>query len=191
MPENMHDSVARLLSEWQVARPDLDPAPVGIQGRITRLSAYFQRRAEEWLKKFDLTWEAFSLIVTLRRAGAPYELRPTDIRDQSLLTFGAITNRIDRVEAMGLIERRADKNDRRSYIIRLTRRGKGLADEAIAHQFASLNGIMSVLSKSERMQLTATLSKLLLSFERSNTVAAPKTSQKRSMAGKKTRHTTD
>lgn len=165
MSEHHRDSVARLLSEWKQERPDLDPSPVGIQGRIVRLSTHILRQSENWLRPFDLSWEAFSLIVTLRRSGKPYELRPTDILRESLLTSGAITNRIDRVEQMGLVERRLDKEDRRSYVIRLTAAGKRLADKAIAGHFAAVDNLLSDLSSVEQTQLAGLLSKLLGSLE--------------------------
>ena len=160
------DSVYRLISEWEEERPDLDPSPVGIQGRIMRLSAHILRQADSWLEPLELGWEAFSLIATLRRSGKPYELRPTDLLRESLLTSGAITNRIDRVEKMGLVERRPDERDRRGYIIRLTAAGIKVADKAIARHFSAVDELLNVLNGSERRQLEQLLSKLLLSFER-------------------------
>lgn len=154
-----------LLEEWERERPDLDPSPVGIQGRIVRLAARFLRHSDAWLGPLGLSWEAFSLIVTLRRSGKPYELRPTDLLRESLLTSGAITNRIDRVEELGLIERRPDKNDRRSYVIRLTPAGKKLSDKVIASHFSGVDGLLDVLSQAERKQLGMLLSKLLHSLE--------------------------
>lgn len=165
MTSQHRDSVSRLLSEWERERPDLDPSPIGIQGRIVRLSAHLLRNAESYLDNLDLGWESFSLIVTLRRSGKPYELRPTDILRESLLTSGAVTNRIDRVEKMGLVERRSDAEDRRSYVIRLTPAGKKLADKAIAMHVAATDGMLGALSSSERTQLAGLLSKLLGSFE--------------------------
>ena len=165
MSERHRDSVARLLSEWKQQLPNLDPSPVGIQGRIVRLSAHLLRQSDNWLRPLNLSWEAFSLIVTLRRSGKPYELRPTDILRESLLTSGAITNRIDRVEQMGLVERCPDKEDRRSYVIRLTLAGKKLADKAIAQHFSAIDDLLGDLSSTERMQLAGLLSKLLGSLE--------------------------
>ena len=165
MTNQRRDSVQRLLTEWERERPDLDPSPVGVQGRIMRLSAHLARQSENWLGPLELSWEAFSLIVTLRRSGKPYELRPTDLLQESLLTSGAITNRIDRVEQMGLVERRPDSDDRRSYVIRLTLAGKKLADKAIARHFAAVDGLLDVLSTSEKSQLAGLLSKLLASLE--------------------------
>lgn len=161
MTSEHRDSVQRMLSEWGHERPDLDASPIAVQGRIMRLSAHLLRQTENWLGPLGLSWEAFSLIVTLRRSGKPYELRPTDLLRESLLTSGAITNRIDRVERMGLVERRPDVDDRRSFIIRLTPAGKRLADRAIASHFAAVDDLLDVLALPEREQLARLLSKLL------------------------------
>lgn len=159
------DSVAHFLVEWKRERDDLDPWTVGITARIHRLSERLLRRSEGWLAPLGLTWEVFSMIVTLRRLGKPYEARPKDILRESLLSSGAVTNRIDRAEKMGLVERRPDPADRRGIVIRLMPAGKRLADKAIAGHFEALQDTLRVLDPQEREQLAALLSKLLLSLE--------------------------
>lgn len=159
------DSVERMVEEWRRERPELDASPLRIQGRVVRLSAHLLRRIDQWLEPLGLGWEAFSLIVTLRRSGKPYEMRPTDILAESLLTSGAITNRIDRVAEMGLVKRRPDPDDRRSYLVKLTPAGKRLADKAIATHFAGVEGALDVLSRAEQDRLAELLSKLLGSLE--------------------------
>lgn len=165
MTAQKRDTIAGFLDSWKRERPDLEAWPLGILGRVQRLDALLVRRAEQWLAEYDLTWEAFSLIVTLRRAGKPFELRPGEINRQSLLSSGAVTNRIDRVEKLGLVERRPDADDRRGVVVRLTAKGRALADQAIERQFAELASVMAALSKPERAMLGALLSKLLLSVE--------------------------
>lgn len=155
------DSIDRLLEEWRRERPDLDPSPIAVAGRIVMLAGLMLREAEKWLAPMGLTWEAFSLIVTLRRSGKPYEMRPTDILRQSLLTSGAITNRIDRVEELGLVKRRADPGDRRSQLVRLTKTGKKLADQSIARHLEAADEMLGALSNDERELLADLLSKLL------------------------------
>ena len=125
------DSIETLVGEWRRERPDLDAAPFAIFGRIWRLTGNLLGDAEKWLAPIGLTFESFSLIVTLRRSGAPYELNPTALYRESLLSSGAMTNRIDRVEALGLVKRLPDPNDRRGTIVRLTPKGVALADRAI------------------------------------------------------------
>lgn len=159
------DTVARFMEEWARVRPDLDPRPVGIFGRLYRISARLVRRSDRYLTPLGLNWETFSMVVTLRRAGEPFELRPRDILNEGLLTSGAVTNRIDRVEALGLVERRPDPSDRRSVIVRLTPAGKQLADKAIEQHFDALDEVFDVLDASEHAQLAGLLSKLLGALE--------------------------
>jgi DNA-binding MarR family transcriptional regulator len=164
-PSRGADSIEALLAEWRRERPELDPSPFGIFGRIWRLSAAMLSDAETWLAPVGLSFESFSLIVTLRRSGPPYELNPTAFYRESLLSSGAITNRIDRVEAEGLVKRLPDPNDRRGIIVRLTPKGRALADRAIKLHFAALTEALSDIDRSERAQLAKLLSKLLMSVE--------------------------
>jgi len=160
------DSIAEFMREWTRERPDIDPWPLGILGRIQRLSIQLQREAaDDWLAPLGLTWENFSLLMALRRSGRPYQLRPTDIYRESLLTSGAVTNRIDRVEKNGWVRRLPDPQDRRAIIIQLTPTGRSLADRAIELHFRRLEGTFGCLTKVERLQLSALLSKLLGAVE--------------------------
>jgi DNA-binding MarR family transcriptional regulator len=160
------DSIAHFMREWARERPDIDPWPLGILGRIQRLSIQLQRlAAEDWLAPLGLTWENFSLLMALRRSGRPYQLRPTDIYRESLLTSGAVTNRIDRVELNGWVRRIPDAGDRRATLIQLTPDGRALADRAIALHFKRLEETFGCLTKAERHHLSAILSKLLGAVE--------------------------
>lgn len=165
------DSITAFIADWQRERPDLDPWPLGIFGRSSRIDAHFLKRADSWLSQLGLSWETFSLIAALRRSGKPYELNPTELQRQSLLTSGAMTNRIDRVEALGLVERRPDTNDRRGVIVRLTPAGRALADKAITVHFSQSAEVLGTLNRREREQLDQLLAKLLNSLE--NAPAAP------------------
>ena len=160
------NSIAQFMREWARERPDIDPWPLGVLGRIQRLSIQLQRlAAEDWLAPIGLTWENFSLLMALRRSGRPYQLRPTDIYRESLLTSGAVTNRIDRVEQNGWVRRVPDPRDRRATIIQLTPVGRALADRAIALHFKRLEETFGCLTKAERLHLSAILSKLLGAVE--------------------------
>lgn len=160
------DSIAPLVSAWRRERPDLDPWPLEIFGRVQRLWMHIQRRAAgDWLGSLGLTWESFSLILTLRRSGPPFQLNPTNIYRESLLTSGAITNRIDRVEKAGWVRRIKDPNDRRGVLVQLTPAGRKLADRAVEVHFREMTRLFGNLSKSEAEQLAALLSRLLVKFE--------------------------
>lgn len=163
------DSVDRLLAEWARERPDLDAAPLAVMARLFRLSALAIRRADRWLSPLGLTWESFSLLVTLRRAGAPYQRRPSELLRDSLLSSGAMTNRIDRVEAMGLVLRLRDPHDRRGVIVQLTERGVVLADQAIEVHLAGWRDLLAGLSRTEQKGLTVLLARLLQGQELEDT----------------------
>ncbi len=167
------DSIDMFLAEWRRERPDLDPWPLAIIGRVSRLSSHLQRRAEAWLAPLGLTWETFSLIASLRRAGAPYEQKPSDLLRLSLLTSGAMTNRIDRVEEQGLVQRLADPNDRRGVIVKLTPAGRALADKAIARHFKAAAALLGGMTRAEREQLGALLTGLLQTIEQPEDAAQP------------------
>jgi DNA-binding MarR family transcriptional regulator len=162
------DSIEIFIAQWRKERPDLDPWPVGILGRTQRISAHLQARAAKWLAPLGLTWESFSLLVTLRRSGAPYELRPTEIYRESLLSSGAITNRIDRVEKRGWVKRHDSPNDRRGVIVRLTPAGRAVADRAIEIHFRELAAQFAKISRKDRQALLDGLGRLLHSLETEN-----------------------
>ncbi len=141
------DSIAEFIAGWRAERPDLDPSPLGIMGRTQRVTAHLMRHSDTWLVPLGLTWETFSVIASLRRAGEPFQMNPTELQRMSLLTSGAMTNRIDRVEALGLVERLPDPVDGRGVIVKLTTKGRALADQAIAAHFEGLADVLGVLPR--------------------------------------------
>ena len=160
-----HDAIEIFLAEWRRERPDIDPSGTGVVGRVTRLAGHFRRSMDTYLAEYDLTYETFDLLATLRRVGAPYEMSPTALYKSALLSASAVTNRIDRVEAMGLIVRSADAEDRRSVKVKLSRPGKKLIDQVIERHFAEEARLLDALSANERQQLSGLLAKLSLASE--------------------------
>jgi DNA-binding MarR family transcriptional regulator len=159
------DSVQGMLDQWAEERPDLETDPLAIFGRLQRLSTHILRRSADWLEPLGLSWEAFSLIATLRRAGPPFAMRPTEIYKASLLSSGAVTNRVDRVEELGLVKRARDPEDRRGVVVTLTPKGKALADRAIDVHLGTLKTLFADLQPDEQGQLVSLLSKLLMHLE--------------------------
>ncbi len=131
----MQDAIDRLICQWKQETPDLDPRPMGLIGRVLRLSLLLQARVEEVLKPLGLSLWQFDVLVTLRRNGKPYRMSPTQLMHDVMLSSGAMTNRIDRLEKMGLVRRLPDPDDRRGVLIELTKQGKSLAEKAVAARF--------------------------------------------------------
>jgi DNA-binding MarR family transcriptional regulator len=167
------DQVARFVAEWQDQRPDLDPWPLAILGRVERIATRLVRQSEIWLRPLGLGWESFCLLVTLRRSGPPYALRPTDLYRESLLSSGAMTNRIDRVAELGWVVRRPDPDDGRAVMVQLTEAGLALADQAVALHFGNLARLMSGLETGQRAQLASLLAQLLVGLEADASQAGP------------------
>lgn len=128
----VEDEVDRLVAAWRRERPDLDVAPLGVLSRVTRLARHLDRARRQAFAEHDLeAWE-FDVLSALRRAGDPYQLSPGALLNQTLVTSGTMTNRIDRLAARDLVGRRADPEDRRGVLVRLTPAGRSAVDEALA-----------------------------------------------------------
>ena len=96
-----------------------DVSPIEVIGRVSRLSRLIDRRLAENFARHGLENWMYDVLATLRRSGPPYELMAGELVGQTMVTTGAITNRIDRLEQRGFVERDTAQ-DRRKVIVRLT-----------------------------------------------------------------------
>ncbi len=154
------DRIDRLLSEWQAERPELDATAMAVVGRLLSIGRQLEARANAALKPLGLHYTDLDVLATMRRGGRPYRRTPTELRNSVLITSGAMTACLDRLENNGLIARVADPNDRRSSAAELTTEGRKLIDKAIAVRFEEAADALSVLSASERLRLAVLLKKL-------------------------------
>lgn len=161
----MTDHIEDLIAQWRRERPDVDPTPMAIVGRIQRTTQALRPRLDAGHQRFGLTGEAFDVLASLRRAGAPFELSPTDLYKRLMLSSGAMTNRLDRLEAEGLVERRPDPSDRRGVIVHLSEKGRDLIDRALVRHVENERELLSALNDQELEQLSTLLRKLLTHLE--------------------------
>ena len=154
------DDVDRILDQWKQARPDLDVGPMETIGRVNRLSAALRHRMEEIWKSYGLNAASFDVLATLRRWPDPRGLTPHDLLNATMVTSGTMTNRIDRLEKSGLVERVTNPDDGRSVLVRLTPTGHDLIDNAIKDHVKKQHELVHGLS-GEQMR---TLNKLLATF---------------------------
>src|SRR5204862_7772028 len=108
------DLVDRVLKQWRAERPDLDPLPIAVVGRILHRAGSCERTVNDALADHGLALSGFDVLAALRRTGSPYSMTPTELMRSVMLTSGAMTNRIDRLEAKGLVIRSRDSQDHRS-----------------------------------------------------------------------------
>lgn len=158
------DLVDRILEQWHAERGDLDPSPIAVIGRLSRASRAVDVRLKEVYATFGLGEGDFDLLVTIRRQGPPYRLTPTQLGAQMMVTSGAVTKRVDRLAAAGLV-RRVPAADGRSSPVELTEDGIALTQDAMAAHVANEDRILAALSPAERDQLATLLRTLLVSFD--------------------------
>jgi DNA-binding MarR family transcriptional regulator len=155
------DALDRIAAQWKAVRPDVDSSPMAVIGRVSRLSRLVDRRLAENFARFGIESWMYDVLATLRRSGEPYELTAGDLVRQTMVTTGAITNRIDRLEERGLVER-AGAEDRRKVIVRLTAAGLALVDGVVEAHMATEREILAPLSARQQRDLAALLRTTLL-----------------------------
>lgn len=161
----MQDEVDRLVAAWARERPDLDVRPLEVLSRVTRLARHLDRARRTAFGAHELeAWE-FDVLAALRRAGRPYVLSPGRLLEQTMVTSGTMTNRIDRLESRGLVQRMPDPADRRGVHVRLTPRGKERVDGALADLLGRERDLLKTLSGADQETLSTLLRHLVLPFE--------------------------
>jgi DNA-binding MarR family transcriptional regulator len=164
-PGMQQDRLDAVVKQWQMERPNLDPKPLMVVGRILRLAGILERRATESLQACELPLWAFDVLGTLRRAGKPFAMTPKELMASTMLSSGAMTNRIDRLEDWQLVMREPAPEDRRSLHVRLTTKGLMLIDKAVPLRLDEAADAVSGLTNQDRSQLATLLRKLLLHLE--------------------------
>ena len=138
---------------------------MGLFGRLKRLTDHLQAEIDAVHRKHGLSFAAFDVLATLRRSGPPYALSPTDLINWTMVTSGTMTNRIDRLQTQGLIERRPNPDDGRSTVVALTETGFALIDTVINEHVANQHRLIAQLPEDLRAGFEDGLRSWLASFE--------------------------
>lgn len=155
------DRAGRALEEWRRERPDLDTSPMAVLGRLSEAATLVRARLDRVFARYGLQGGEFDVLATLRRSGAPYALTPTRLYEATMVTSGAMTARLDRLERAGLIERRPNPEDRRGSLVSLTTAGLGLVNEALEAHVANEHALLAGLDPAARDDLAALLARLI------------------------------
>jgi DNA-binding MarR family transcriptional regulator len=166
MPEGDPDHIDRILIQWRRERPELDVAALGLLGRLFRVAQLADAELMPPLRDRGLQPGWFDLLAALRREGRPYELTPTRLMEETMLSSGGITKRLDRLADAGLVRRRPDPADRRGTLVGLTRAGKAAIDAAIELHAENEERLLEGLSGPDRSALDSLLRKLLAALDR-------------------------
>ena len=165
MDKEKSDHVDRILAQWRRERPELDVEPMGIFGRLKRLTTHIGREVDAVLLKHGLSSSSFDVLATLRRSGAPYRLSPGELLGMAMVSSGTMTNRIDQLEKAGLVERLFNPEDRRSVLIALTEKGLAAVEEAVGAHVANQQRLTRNLTAEDKAELDRLLKKFLSDFE--------------------------
>ena len=156
-PSQEPDEVDAIVAAWQRERPDVDVSAMQVLSRVSRLARHLDRARKQAFAAHDLeTWE-FDVLAALRRTGPPHDLSPGRLVAVTLVTSGTMTNRVDRLAARGLVERRPDPNDRRGVLVRLTAAGRRTVDAALDELLAHEREILGALAPAEATRLADAL----------------------------------
>jgi DNA-binding MarR family transcriptional regulator len=160
------DEVDRIVAAWQRERPDLQPLPLHIFSRVTRLARHLDLARRAAFAHHGVEGWEFDVLSALRRSGEPYELTPGRLIAETLVSSGTMTNRIDRMVDHGLVVRAADSHDRRVVKVRLTPEGRARVDAAMSSLLQSERDLLAGLSEEDRARLRDLLRTVLLTFDR-------------------------
>lgn len=151
------DHVGRIIEQWGRTRPDLDVSPMGLIGRLHRLGARLNEELRPVFAEAGLGDGDFDVLAALRRSNPEAELTPSELGAATMVTSGAITKRIDRLERAGLVTRTVSEADARSRRVALTTQGRRLVDDLVDRHVANEHRLVAGLSERERDQLARLL----------------------------------
>lgn len=159
------DEVDRIVAAWRRERPDLDPAPLQVFSRLSRLARQLELARRTAFDTHGLESGAFDVLSALRRSGEPYELTPGRLLAETLVTSGTMTNRIDRLARAGYVRRSKDASDGRVVLVQLTSEGKAVVDAAMADLLTWEAQLLEGLDAAAQADLASLLRQLAGPFE--------------------------
>jgi DNA-binding MarR family transcriptional regulator len=161
--EDHRDEVDRLIAAWKRERPDADLSPLAILSRITRISRHLDLARRDAFAEIE-TW-GFDVLAALRRAGAPHTLSPSQLMQETMVSSGTMTNRLDRLEELKFITRQPDPSDGRGSLVTLTSLGMKKVDEALDDLIVKERTFLTDLNAKEQRELADLLSRLAANFD--------------------------
>ncbi|MEX2984092.1 MarR family winged helix-turn-helix transcriptional regulator [Streptomyces sp. C36] len=160
----MADHVDHVLEQWARQRPDLDVSSMAVIGRLKRLSLLINTELRRTFAAHDLDAASFDVLATLRRSDAPHRLTPAELMRESMVTSGAITQRLDRLEGRGLVTRVPSASDGRSVVVSLTDEGRSLIDRVLPDHIATQSRLLAAVGPEGCDDLAGVLRDLLESL---------------------------
>jgi DNA-binding MarR family transcriptional regulator len=151
---------------WELEYPDFDVSNLPPLVRMARLGVLIDAFQHDVLEPFELTPADYGVLASLRRAGAPYALKPSQLYNRLNRSSGGMTKILKRLEQAALVERTPDPDDGRGSRVTLTARGQSLQDRVFQAFIAATSSLMAPLSEHQKRAADDSLGELLDVFER-------------------------
>jgi len=156
----MADQLDRILAQWHAEKPGLDVSPMAVVGRLSRAASAVDARLAATFAGHGLDSSTFDVLATLLRSGPPYSLAPAALARDAMISTSAVAQRLNKLEARGLVARKANPDDGRGTLVSLTPAGRNLIEAALPDHLATEHALTGALTKKEQAQLAALLQKL-------------------------------
>ncbi|WP_282204807.1 MarR family winged helix-turn-helix transcriptional regulator [Kitasatospora fiedleri] len=154
-------SAAAIAAAWQRERPGTPTDSIEIVTPIWRLAKLFADDRNRVLRAAGIDAATLDLLAVLRRSGAPYELTTRELTRRTLVTAGAISQRVARAEREGLVRRSPDPAGGRAVLVALTPDGHALIERSVDAVLGREADLVTGLSPAERHHLATLLDRLL------------------------------
>lgn len=156
------DHIGRTLA--RAGHPLTDTSVLEVVGRLHRVVSFIDGYLTSTFADLGLKQGEVEVLLTLA-LGSGEPQSPTTVASQLLCSTGAMTNRLDRLESAGLLQRQHGTRDRRSILLSITPEGRKAAKRAAAARDALADTLLPGLTVAERKSLVALLRRMLIAFE--------------------------
>jgi DNA-binding MarR family transcriptional regulator len=156
-----NDAVDLIQQAWERERPGTPADSIGVITRIWRIGKLLSDERRRTLARLGIDAATLDLLSTLRRAGMPYRLSAGALADLTLVSAGAISQRVARAEREGLVVRERSARDGRVTYVRLTAEGHALTERTVDELLGHEDCLLAALTSAQRGEL-ADLLRLLL-----------------------------
>jgi DNA-binding MarR family transcriptional regulator len=158
---NRRTPAAQIATAWRRELPGVPTESIAVITPIWRIARVLAEDRRRTLARIGVDPSTLDLLSVIRRAGPPYELTTREIGERTLVTAGAVSQRIATAEQAGLVTRSPSPASRRAVAVRLTGAGHELIESTVRDLLNHEDSVIAPLSATER----ATLSRLLAKLE--------------------------
>lgn len=161
LDEPARPSAEEIAQAWQAERPDLPADSITIVTPLWRISKLLADDRRRLLAEHEMDPATLDLLSTLRRAGPPYRLTTRELAHRSLVTAGAISQRLARSEAAGLVTRSKAAGRPKTVTVTLTEKGFDRVDAVVGHILRRQRDCLTALTPEQHTILADLLGLLL------------------------------